>query len=73
MNPGKVEMTWKFADEKTATAKLAVDCDTGELAQRDERAVKFNAMNQRIARVTKSSLFFPTFRRIEGEFSYFFR
>ena len=71
VNLGTVEMTWKFAGEKTATTKLTVDCDTGALARRDERAVKFNAMIQRIARTTKSSLFFPTFRRIEGEFSYF--
>ena len=73
VNLGTVEMTWKFAGEKTDTTKLAVDCDTGALARRDESAVKFNAMNQRIARTTKSSLFFPTFRRIEGEFPYFSR
>ncbi len=71
VNPGTVALTWTFAGQKTATATVSVDCDTGALEQRDESAVKFDAMNQRIAQTTKSSLFFPTFRRIEGEFPYF--
>ncbi len=68
VNPGKIELTWKFAGEKTSTVALTVHRDTGALERCDEGEVKVEAMNQRIAQTTKSSLFFPTFRRIEGEF-----
>ena len=66
---GKVELTWKFAGEKTSTAALTVHRDTGVLNRRDEGEITVEAMNQRIAQTTKSSIFFPTFRRIEGGFS----
>ena len=69
MKPGKVELTWKFAGEKTSTAALTVHRDTGVLNRRDEGEITVEAMNQRIAQTTKSSIFFPTFRRIEGGFS----
>ena len=71
MKPGKVELTWKFAGEKTSTAALTVHRDTGALNRRDEGEITVEAMNQRIAQTTKSSFFFSTFRRIEGEFPCF--
>ena len=51
---------------------LTVDSETGDL-NRIEDEFWLNAINQRIALGTKSSLFFPTFRRIEGGFSRGFR
>ena len=57
-NPGKIELTWKFAGEKTSTVALTVHRDTGALERCDEGEVKVEAMNQRIAQTTKSSLFF---------------
>ena len=51
---------------------LTVDSETGAL-NRIEDEFWLNAINQRIALGTKSSLFFPTFRRIEGGFSSGFR
>ena len=46
---------------------FTVDSETGNLRSEDE--FWLNAIKQRIALGTKSSLFFPTFRRIEGGFS----
>ena len=50
---------------------FTVDSETGNLRSEDE--VWLDVINRRIAWVTKSSLFFPTFRRIEGGFSSGFR
>ena len=50
---------------------FTVNSATGALRREDE--VWLDEINQQIAEVTKSSLFFPTFRRIEGGFSSGFR
>lgn len=47
---------------------VTVDSETGDLTQHEE-AMKLNEINNRIAHTMKGSLFFPTFRRIEGGFS----
>ena len=44
-----------------------IDAETGKIDQKDVGWV--NALEKRIARTTQRSLFFPTFRRIEGGFS----
>ena len=50
---------------------FTVNLATGALRREDE--VWLEEINQQIAWITKSSLFFPTFRRIEGGFSSGFR
>ncbi|MYA69057.1 AAA family ATPase, partial [Candidatus Poribacteria bacterium] len=55
---GKKEGVYEF---------IVIDAETGRIAKKDVDWV--NALEKRIARATKQSLFFPTFRRIEGGFS----
>ena len=67
-----VELMWQFAGEEAASAMLAVDWKTGILEEREDTA-KLLMLSERIAQAADSSLFFPTFRRIEGGFSRGFR
>ena len=68
----KVKLTCQFAGEEESSETLSVDAATGELEQRED-TVKLLTLSARMARMTESSLFFPTFRRIEGGFSRGFR
>ena len=63
----KVELKWRFTGEKEFSEPLSVDSETKAIHRAD--VDKINALKKRLARTTKSSLFFPTFRRIEGGFS----
>ena len=53
---------------KSVDFTVPVDPETGNLGRRDY-VEKLHKLNVDIAKVMKSSLFFPTFRRIEGGFS----
>ncbi len=63
----KVELKWRFTGEKEFSEPLSVDSETKAIHRAD--VDKINALKKRLAQTTKSSLFFPTFRRIEGGFS----
>ncbi len=63
----KVELKWQFTGGEESSETLAVDSETGAIRRAD--VAQINAINKRIAQTTKSSIFFPTFRRIEGGFS----
>lgn len=63
----KVEFSWEFPEEKKQQQTMTIDSETGTIDRKD--VDKINELEKRIARTMKSSLFFPTFRRIEGGFS----
>ena len=63
----KVELKWQFTGGEESSETLAVDSGTGAIRRAD--VAQINALNKRIAQTTKSSIFFPTFRRIEGGYS----
>ena len=63
----KVELKWQFTGGGESSETLAVD--SGTVAIRSADVAHINALNKRIAQTTKSSIFFPTFRRIEGGYS----
>lgn len=65
--PDKVEFDWKFLREKNQQQTITIDTETGMIDRKD--IDKINELEKRIARTMTSSLFFPTFRRIEGGFS----
>ena len=57
----------QLGKEEGADEFIVIDAETGSINRKDVDWV--NALEKRIARTTKRSLFFPTFRRIEGGFS----
>lgn len=63
----QIELNWKFTDEKQEQKTINTDPENRTLDRKDIE--KVNKLEKRIAYTTKSSLFFPTFRRIEGGFS----
>ena len=63
----KVELKWQFTGGEESSETLAVDSGTGAIRRAD--VAQINALNKRIAQTMKSSIFFPTFRRIEGGYS----
>jgi AAA15 family ATPase/GTPase len=63
----KVEFSWEFPEEKKQQQTMTIDSETGTIDRKD--VDKISELEKRIARTMKSSLFFPTFRRIEGGFS----
>ena len=62
-----VKPKWQFTGGEESSETLAVDSGTGAIRRAD--VAQINALNKRIAQTTKSSIFFPTFRRIEGGYS----
>ena len=62
-----VKPKWQFTGGEESSETLAVDSGTGAIRRADVDQI--NALNKRIAQTTKSSIFFPTFRRIEGGYS----
>ena len=63
----QVTFDYSFGKEERTYEPIAIAAETGRIDRRDVDRV--NALEKRIARTTKRSLFFPTFRRIEGGFS----
>ena len=63
----QVTFDCSFGKEERLSEFVIVDAESGKIDQKD--AAWVNALEKRIARTTKRSLFFPTFRRIEGGFS----
>ena len=62
----QIELNWKFTDEKQEQKTINTDPENRTIDRKDIE--KVNKLEKRIAQTTKSSLFFPTFRRIEGGF-----
>jgi len=70
MNQTKVDqikLNWKFTDEEPDKETIKIDPEHKTIDRKDLN--KVNELEKRIAHITKNSLFFPTFRRIEGGFS----
>ena len=67
VEPDQVTLDYSFGKEEGVDEFIVIDEETGRIARKDVGWV--NALEKRIARTTKRSLFFPTFRRIEGGFS----
>ncbi len=62
----QIELNWKFTDEKQEQKTINTDPENRTIDRKNIDEV--NELEKRIAQTTKSSLFFPTFRRIEGGF-----
>ena len=58
---------YSLGKEEEIGEPIAIDAETGRVNRADVDGI--NSLEKRIARTTKQSLFFPTFRRIEGGFS----
>lgn len=67
VEPDEVIFDCRFGKEESTYEPIAIDAETGRVNRTDMDRV--NSLEKRIARATKRSLFFPTFRRIEGGFS----
>ena len=71
VKPNRVNFDLKFNQQEDILLEplsVGVDLETGNLTQHED-AVKLDKINIRIAHAIGNSLFFPTFRRIEGGFS----
>ena len=67
VEPNEVTFDYKFGKEEGVYEPIAVAAETRRIDRKDIDRV--NALENQIAKTTKRSLFFPTFRRIEGGFS----
>ena len=67
VKPDQVKLDYNSGQEEKVDEFIIIDAETGRINRKDVDWV--NALEKRIARTTKRSLFFPTFRRIEGGFS----
>lgn len=67
VEPDQITLDYSFGKEEGVYEFIIIDAETGRINRKDMDWV--NALEKRIARTTKRSLFFPTFRRIEGGFS----
>ena len=67
VEPDRVTLDYSFGKEEGVYEFIVIAAETGRIDRKDTGWV--NALEKRIARTTKRSLFFPTFRRIEGGFS----
>lgn len=67
VEPDQVTLDYSFGKEEGAYEFIVIAVETGRIDRKDVGRV--NALEKRIARMTERSLFFPTFRRIEGGFS----
>ena len=63
----RVTVDYSFGEEKRVAEPMVIDAETGRINRKDVDRV--HLLEKRIARTTQRSLFFPTFRRIEGGFS----
>ena len=67
VEPDEVIFDYRFGKEEGIYEPIAIDAETGRVNRTDIDRV--NSLEKRIAESSKGSLFFPTFRRIEGGFS----
>ena len=67
VKPDRVILDCRFGEDVIMEEFIVIDKETGKIDRKD--VDRINALEKRIARTTKQSLFFPTFRRIEGGFS----
>lgn len=67
VEPDQVTFDYKFGKEESVCEFVVINAETARIDRKDVDWV--NVLEKRIARTMKSSLFFPTFRRIEGGFS----
>jgi predicted ATP-dependent endonuclease of OLD family len=67
VEPGQVTFDYSFGKEEGVCEFVVISAETGRIDRKDVGWV--NVLEKRIARTTQRSLFFPTFRRIEGGFS----
>ena len=67
VKPDEVIFDYRFGKEEGIYEPIAIDAETGRVNRTDIDRV--NSLEKRIAESSKGSLFFPTFRRIEGGFS----
>ena len=67
VKPDQVTFDYNFGKKESVYEFIVIDEETGRVNRKDMDWV--NVLEKRIARTTKLSLFFPTFRRIEGGFS----
>ena len=65
--PDHVVFCYNFGKEEDIGEPITIDAETGRVYRAD--VDRINSLEKRIARTTKQSLFFPTFRRIEGGFT----
>ena len=66
VEPDQVTFDYKFDKEESVYEFVVINAETARIDRKDLDWV--NVLEKRIARTTKRSLFFPTFRRIEGGF-----
>ena len=62
----EIDLSLRFTDEKPVSKTINIDPKTKVIDRKD--IDKVNELEGRIAYITKNSLYFPTFRRIEGGF-----
>ena len=67
VEPDRVTFDYNFGKEEGTYEFIVINAETGKIDRKDVDSV--SALEKQIARTTKRSLFFPTFRRIEGGFS----
>ena len=67
VKPDQVKFDYSSAKEKKVGEFIIIDAETERIDRKDVGWV--NTLEKQIAKTTKQSLFFPTFRRIEGGFS----
>ena len=67
VEPDQVTLDYSFGKKEGVYEFIIIDTETGRIVRKDVDRV--NVLEKRIAESSKGSLFFPTFRRIEGGFS----
>ena len=67
VKPDRVTFDYNFGKEEGTSEFIVINAETEKIDRKDVDWV--SALEKRIAQTTKQSLFFPTFRRIEGGFS----
>ena len=67
VKPDQVIFDYRFGEEEGVSEFIVIAAETGRIFRKDVDWV--NAIEKQIAESSKGSLFFPTFRRIEGGFS----
>lgn len=67
VKPDQVKFDYSSGKEKEVDEFIIIDAETERIDRKDVGWV--NTLEKQIAKTTKQSLFFPTFRRIEGGFS----
>ena len=67
VKPDQVIFDYRFGEEEGVSEFIVTAAETGRIDRKDVSWV--NAIEKQIAESSQGSLFFPTFRRIEGGFS----